>query len=999
MNQFGTARLLSSAVLLPLAWFGLAAYLRRPRSGRLAVLALAALAVAFTHQRQLAIFMVTGAIFTLLVWWNLPGRRVRHRTVALLIGLGAVVLLFAWPYVSGFIRYWSQKSAVPEGALFLVADVFILPPAELLSQPLWVAAVAAGLGLGIFRRRHMEALFGLAGTLAILLIMFTPGVATLFIRLFGLRQAIYFVLALPVGVILGTLLEAVIDRLPGKFHQVALGLLVFAILMTAVEPVPLPWSARDQARAMNALQGLHDIRPADEALLDALAAMDFQEPTGVLAPYRISSFVWESVHNAFVPNTRYKHGPDGYEGASRFYQDPLDVFLHVEHPFLDFQDLAFLEKQAIQYIVMPATGTRAPHLFLDARFEHVQSAGGYEIFKVLDVRADVRDWLFAAMNVLYDVQETGVHRWAPGEFALFRSEAPGWAWLADAWARLPDGPLVRYGQAFSHMMAGADTRALSLWEELHAARPESSLLLAALANTYLHLDEKGSALAVLDAALASGSAGVRAAAADLCFSVPFFYLLSDAQVDAAIAAVGALPDAWNMLYENGIAWRSDTARRVSLLLTRGRYETSAEWLAEIPAPLIYPEDYMLQAGLRLARRDPEDALNVLARANDPDQTAAARWFHADIWQHNPAAALYAMLRGDLAADDPRPYYRQAVEGGFEVAGRVFLARAHHAAGTPDLAEAVLTELEALDEAGAALWAAAARLELGIETNRQALNDELKKLGLPAVRRIEDAPRLYSWLEMPPSAPVELEGFRTEADGTVAVRGLFAADISAWHKPARWGAHLFDTVTFDEYGRVEVPALGVPGALAAWTLYVPVDDAPHFASARLSLAAVHNYRVRYPIADDVAVTLNPLAADAAEITHPEDRIFGEALHLEGYTLGFTPGALVLDLYWRAGAPLPEDYGVFVHLLDAGGALMAQADGPPLKGRYPTSQWRPGLLLRDARRIALDTPLPEGVNRLAVGVYRMRDIERLEVQPKDERVSHNVLTLWEGSLTER
>jgi len=75
-----------------------------------------------------------------------------------------------------------------------------------------------------------------------------------------------------------------------------------------------------------------------------------------------------------------------------------------------------------------------------------------------------------------------------------------------------------------------------------------------------------------------------------------------------------------------------------------------------------------------------------------------------------------------------------------------------------------------------------------------------------------------------------------------------------------------------------------------------------------------------------------------------------------------------LYWQADTPITEDFTVFVHSLDASGVIVAQADGPPLAGIYPTSTWQPGRIVQDTRT------LPTGDSYL-VGLYNPLDGVRL------------------------
>lgn len=84
-----------------------------------------------------------------------------------------------------------------------------------------------------------------------------------------------------------------------------------------------------------------------------------------------------------------------------------------------------------------------------------------------------------------------------------------------------------------------------------------------------------------------------------------------------------------------------------------------------------------------------------------------------------------------------------------------------------------------------------------------------------------------------------------------------------------------------------------------------------------------------------------------------------------------------LYWEALRPLEDDYIVFVHLLGPGGQLAASHDGPPVGGRYPTTAWRPGDVVRDVISLVLDPDAPAGMYRLQVGMYRWPTMERLPV----------------------
>lgn len=96
----------------------------------------------------------------------------------------------------------------------------------------------------------------------------------------------------------------------------------------------------------------------------------------------------------------------------------------------------------------------------------------------------------------------------------------------------------------------------------------------------------------------------------------------------------------------------------------------------------------------------------------------------------------------------------------------------------------------------------------------------------------------------------------------------------------------------------------------------------------------------------------------------------AVMLEGYrhTGRVRPGeTLRLALYWQAIRPLPLDYTVYVHLLDANGSKVAQRDLQPLNGSLPTSRWPVGQLIRDDQDLPIPPGTPPGSYRLVVGMY--------------------------------
>ena len=90
----------------------------------------------------------------------------------------------------------------------------------------------------------------------------------------------------------------------------------------------------------------------------------------------------------------------------------------------------------------------------------------------------------------------------------------------------------------------------------------------------------------------------------------------------------------------------------------------------------------------------------------------------------------------------------------------------------------------------------------------------------------------------------------------------------------------------------------------------------------------------------------------------------------------PGETVdFVLQWGVAAPVTTDYQLFAHLRNPDtGEVMAQADGPPLAGWYPTSWWSAGETVRDERPFPLPEDVEPGHYNLVVGFYDLRSGER-------------------------
>lgn len=101
------------------------------------------------------------------------------------------------------------------------------------------------------------------------------------------------------------------------------------------------------------------------------------------------------------------------------------------------------------------------------------------------------------------------------------------------------------------------------------------------------------------------------------------------------------------------------------------------------------------------------------------------------------------------------------------------------------------------------------------------------------------------------------------------------------------------------------------------------------------------------------------------------------------------ALWLTLPWRVIESLPAEVTVFVHLLDANGALAAQADGDLLRNEWPlASRVDPTRMWRDTRILSL----PPGEYPLHVGLYHRATGERWPAHCSDAAHCTPDASLW-------
>lgn len=969
--QMSTLRQFSIALMLPLTLMIGFAALRSERRRDLWLMLLAGAALAIFHPFQITLFVLSLGVTAALRWLVSTGKGAALRR---LIPLGlALVVLLALPFIQRLNRSGlgaadtlideevleSAEGVVTRSEFLILPDVplvgstYIRSPERVFYHPVMVLAVVFGLLHGLGLRRSLTAQYLFGTTALFLLLSFTPGLTELFNKFASSVGLLTTLFILPVALALGHSLDAALRWLAGRIRHyptwVPSALLIAAGALLLFEPVPVPASARDQIHSYREMQQFRRLQPAHSALSQRLQSLIPPQQTSVfMAPSDTASIVIEDLPRTLVTGGRGS-GNQARFGDNRFYNQ-----LGAQAPWLDSADLDFMATYGVTHIISRADHTRLPQMLLQPeRFALLDEVAGQLVFARSEESApDAIDALYAQMNALY--AETPQPRWGPGGFEMPRPGSPEiWGPLAEAWQQqledAPDNDRARLGLAYARLMMGADADALPLWAQLHDAYPAVAFYADALAYTHAALGQPQQGAVVLLAALESDDAAARVLAARTLLTETFFYLLTADQIDAALAAVQS--DTWHYLV---FFDQPDQVRqRAALLMGAQRWQMAAAWLDYLPNILHGPRDIAAQGMMLLALGDIEGALARLQPASDPDWRAGRAFWQPDRWANNAAEQLYYLLLGDVAmrdgrADDARTAYQQAIDAGAQTAGDYFLTQA---TGTPPPDEVSLVPLLAVAEQG----------------NPFVL--------LPQVAQDEDA-------------------------ATLTVTAAFGSPTPHGTYPVRtWRVEIIDPETATLYTSAETPAQFAEAALRRESITLPLpDDVPPLTPALVVITPLHNTTVTYPPAL-VPVTLNrPASATPPADAAPVGVTFGDAIRLESYTLSASAGQLDLTLYWQAGQPLTEDYQVFVHVLDASGEIIAQDDGAPVQGRYPTSRWRAGVTIADPHTIALPADLPAGYH-LRLGLYRLPEGTRLPISPAEgARIDGDSLLIDDPQETE-
>ena len=165
-----------------------------------------------------------------------------------------------------------------------------------------------------------------------------------------------------------------------------------------------------------------------------------------------------------------------------------------------------------------------------------------------------------------------------------------------------------------------------------------------------------------------------------------------------------------------------------------------------------------------------------------------------------------------------------------------------------------------------------------------------------------------------------------------------------------------------------------------TLSLPPDAAaPRLYWIRLGLLDAEGARIPLTQGDANALELGPWRMRASTPPppphHHAPHQVGPTITFHGCDAAVVRDTLALTLTWIARAEPTTDYVAFVHLLDAGGELIGQHDGPPDSGNYPISWWLTRDIVLDPRFLPLPADLAAA--HLRVGLYDPATGQRLGV----------------------
>jgi hypothetical protein len=152
-------------------------------------------------------------------------------------------------------------------------------------------------------------------------------------------------------------------------------------------------------------------------------------------------------------------------------------------------------------------------------------------------------------------------------------------------------------------------------------------------------------------------------------------------------------------------------------------------------------------------------------------------------------------------------------------------------------------------------------------------------------------------------------------------------------------------------------------------------------------------IEMPVGATVEITMTTRAA-----------VFAPGMRLVGYHIESTtvrPGeSLFITLYWQTDRPIGEGYTAFTHV-DSGdpqNPVLAQRDGQPCQGLYPTAAWRQGDLVPDSFAITIPQDAAPGTYAVSIGWYAFPSLERQALINAERALPDNRAWLMDIRVTQ-
>jgi 4-amino-4-deoxy-L-arabinose transferase-like glycosyltransferase len=129
-------------------------------------------------------------------------------------------------------------------------------------------------------------------------------------------------------------------------------------------------------------------------------------------------------------------------------------------------------------------------------------------------------------------------------------------------------------------------------------------------------------------------------------------------------------------------------------------------------------------------------------------------------------------------------------------------------------------------------------------------------------------------------------------------------------------------------------------------------------------------------------------------------FGNSILFLGYDVDRSQGnadKLLVTLYWHCLRPMEQNYRVWLKLVNGVYHVWGEEDNIPVGGRFPTSIWGEGAVLRDEHELEILPGTPPGLYHIEVGLYDPQRQESLKPEGDELLLGPVEVTRQEPSAT--